>query len=213
MEAAFFMKCFLSGAILWAFLAGTAPAVSISLICEDVTLPYSSSPQTGSLEIYVNFTSGTSLAGLYALNTSVSLSPMYEGVAFNSFAKTTTHSYAFDIGADGGQGGPWGDTDYAYYMDGQDFTDSPNGLTLKNNAGVMKMGFSVDGGVSGKYDVFISNAHNLTNMISSSGTPIYYNTIKSGSITISPAPEPGLLVLIIPAALFTLFWFKKVRTN
>ena len=185
-------------------MLGMATA-ELSISADNVTLPFSTDPQNGSVEVYVQFTEGTDLPTLFGPTTYVTLSPAASGVSFTDFGKTIDHLYVFPTG---GQGGPQGSKS-ASHIDVTDYDFG--GLTLQNNAGLVRIDFQVGGGMTGKFDVLISTDHAKTFLTDDTGLSIYYDTYNHGSITI--VPEPASLVLILMGAFTVLCWFNKFRRN
>lgn len=199
------MKSGLTAVMLWASIAGMSSA-DLVISAENVTLDPTTS-LTGSLEVYVQLTEGTTLPALFGVTTYVSLSPDSSGVSFTDVGKTIDHTYAIADGI-----GPIVTTKTASTIDVSDFVLDEAGFIMQNNAGLLRIDFEVaPGTATGKFDVLISTSHAKTFIVDNSDPTIiyYYDVYNHGSITI--VPEPGSLVLILLSALAAICYFKRFK--
>jgi hypothetical protein len=183
-------------------LAVPSVALSEVIICgENVTLPFSSSAQTCSVELFLRLTEGSTLPSLFGTTLNATVSPALAGASITGVGKTVNHPYVFNTT------GPVGNIT-ASNIDVADFDFSMP--PAQDGAGLGKIDFSIAAGATGKFHILISNDTSLTYFLDNSGNSIPLGASIPGSITV--VPEPGSIALLLSGTLAVAAWFWR-RSN
>ena len=204
------MRNFLLAALAVVALTASASAQTPSLVVHipDVVLTQSSSPQTGSFEVWVQESGGD--VGVQAYNLGIKQSPTGI-VTFTGVGVSVTHPSLFQNAGVGQVPVDRTVNNPATFTVGKDIylTDefAPGGVSTNapvdnaNRNGLFTVNFSVPANAVGTRSLLPELNPNFLGFFAASGADVPFTFAPGGSITITPVPEPatiGLALLGLP---------------